>query len=76
MLSRQVALVFEPFPQAFFALVIFEIRSDHYPQARLDPDPLTPVLCIDMLTGMRHHVQLLLVEMGSCELFAHVGLKS
>jgi hypothetical protein len=27
------------------------------------------------MTGMHHHIQLLLVEMGSCELFAQTGLE-
>jgi hypothetical protein len=60
-------------PPAFFALIIFYIRCGIYTQPDLECHLPIYASHIAEMTGMYHHTQLLLVEMGSCELLAHLA---
>jgi hypothetical protein len=57
-------------------LTIFEIESQVYVQACLDCDPPIYVFYRAGMTGILHHSQLLLAEIGSQELHALSGFKS
>jgi hypothetical protein len=60
---------------ALFALVNFEIGSCANAQAGLDWDPSIYASCGAGMTGVSHHTQHMLAEMGSRELFAQADLE-
>jgi hypothetical protein len=62
-------------PPALFALAIFQIGSHFYNQAGLDLDSLIYASCVTGMAGAHYYIQILLLEMGSCELFAWVGFE-
>jgi hypothetical protein len=57
-----------------FALASFQVGSYVYAPGNLHGDPFYVSYVAGMI-GLTHHTQLLLVEMGSLELFVLVGLK-
>jgi hypothetical protein len=61
-------------PPALLVLHIFLIGPCIYLLASLGYDPIF-ASSIAEITGMYYHAQLLLIERGTCELFAWAGIK-
>jgi hypothetical protein len=56
-------------------LTLCTLGSCVYAQAVLHHDTFIYTSCIAGMTGVHHHAQLLLIEMGSLEILAWAGLE-